>query len=244
VRGERGLIGFIDLSTARTLLSDVFDMLPTDIGAVCSRIELPGGVVTPGALAAMVDGDALETSVRGLVAAGPSVISFACTSGSLIKGVGYDSVLSKRIAEASGAIGTTTTTAVMDAFAALGAASVAVGTPYIDSVNDAERQFLEDSGISVPRIVGLDLEDDTAIGRVHRDAIVALADRLADADTDVIFLSCTNLDAAGVVQALEERCGKPVVTSNQATIWQALRLAGVDDILPGFGQLCRLPLVR
>src|SRR5437762_686141 len=54
---------------------------------------------------------------------------------------------------------------------------------------------------------------------------------------DVLFISCMNFDAMPAVQALEDRLGKPVVTSHSATLWRALTLAGIDTPIPGYGRL-------
>ena len=82
---------------------------------------------------------------------------FGCTSGSFIKGMGWDQECIKRIEKASGSPGLTTSTAVMEALNALGAKSVAVLTPYPDATNEAERKFLENNGVHVTNIAGMDM---------------------------------------------------------------------------------------
>jgi maleate isomerase len=57
-----------------------------------------------------------------------------------------------------------------------------------------------------------------------------------------VFLSCTSLPAVEVILRLEDRLGKPVITSNQALIWMALRLAGCDYVAPEGGRLFTLDL--
>ena len=42
-----------------------------------------------------------------------------------------------------------------------------------------------------------------------------------------------------IVETLENEVGKPVVVSNQAMFWNALRLAGIDDKIEGYGRLFR-----
>jgi arylmalonate decarboxylase len=56
-------------------------------------------------------------------------------------------------------------------------------------------------------------------------------------EVDTIFISCTNLATIQMIADLEEEIGKPVITSNQATFWRALRMAGVPDKIEGFGRL-------
>jgi len=60
---------------------------------------------------------------------------------------------------------------------------------------------------------------------------------MQDDRADVYFASCANIRAIEVIEELETRLGRPVVTSNQLVIWHALRLAGIDDVIPGLGRL-------
>ena len=58
---------------------------------------------------------------------------------------------------------------------------------------------------------------------------------------DAVLVSGTGLPTAGIIEDLERELGKPVVTSQQASLWLALRLARVADSVPGFGRLLREP---
>jgi maleate cis-trans isomerase len=53
------------------------------------------------------------------------------------------------------------------------------------------------------------------------------------------LLSGTGLPTAAVLETLERDLGVPVISSNQACLWRALRLAGVREPVPGFGRLLR-----
>ena len=44
-------------------------------------------------------------------------------------------------------------------------------------------------------------------------------------------------NAVDIIEKVEAQINKPVITSNQAQMWSALRLAGINDNLKGFGQL-------
>jgi maleate isomerase len=50
-------------------------------------------------------------------------------------------------------------------------------------------------------------------------------------------MTCLNTRSHTVIARLEDRLGKPVITSTQATLWHALRLAGIDDRIAGYGAL-------
>jgi maleate cis-trans isomerase len=167
----------------------------------------------------------------------PDVISWMCTAGSFIKGPGYDKKLVADMEAATGIRCSTTSTAIMDAFRALGMKRIAMATPYPLDVNEIEKRFLEGNGFEVVSCDGLDLVDNNII--THLSPVVAY--RLGKAvdvpEADGLFISCTGFDVLDVIDLLESDLQKPVVTSNQASFWQAFRMAGIHDKVPGYGKL-------
>ena len=91
----------------------------------------------------------------------PSVdaVAFACTSGSLIKGLGYDALLAKRISEAAGCPALTTSGAVVDALKALKVRKICLATPYLEEVTDREVSFLEQNGFEVLKTRSLNIKE-------------------------------------------------------------------------------------
>ncbi|RWO17956.1 MAG: arylmalonate decarboxylase, partial [Mesorhizobium sp.] len=73
--------------------------------------------------------------------------------------------------------------------------------------------------------------------RVTPDYIYEFAKQVDRADSDAIFISCGALRSVDIIQALEAESGKPVITSNQAMMWDCLRLAGVNDRSDKYGRL-------
>jgi maleate cis-trans isomerase len=146
-----------------------------------------------------------------------------------------------RIERATGIPGLTTATTVLAALRALDVRRVAVATPYIDELNAIEADFLAAAGFPVAAIDGLGCATDPEIGRFGPADATALAARVDRPDADAIFISCTNLHCLEAIAPLEARHGKPVVTSNQAGAWAALRAIGVADDVGGLGRLFGLP---
>jgi arylmalonate decarboxylase len=72
---------------------------------------------------------------------------------------------------------------------------------------------------------------------VPPESLYRLARYIDRKEVDTIFISCTNLATVKMIAAIEEEIGKPVITSNQATFWRALRMAGIPDKIEGFGRL-------
>ena len=112
-----------------------------------------------------------------------------------------------------------------------------VATPYLDEVNQREVDYLERAGFEVLSICGLSLEKDSDMVRVAPDYITEFALAQDHPDADAIFVSCGALRTLDVIGEIEARAGKPAICSNQAMIWDCLRLAGIDDRFDGFGRL-------
>lgn len=239
--GERGRIGLITLASDSGVLPEYLRLMPPGVTIYPAPIVLPRGEVTPRALAEMLEGDQLERAAQLLQWTEVGIILFACTSGSLVHGLGWDRQLAERITAATSLPATTTTTAVLDALHAVEATTLAVATPYSDALNAIERTFLEDSGFTVSAIAGLDCGTDREIGLLSPDDAVALVAQVDSPDADAIFISCTNFHCLSAVAEIERRQGKPVVTSNLAGAWATLRFLCLDDDLEGAGRLFGLP---
>lgn len=113
--GSRGRIGLITLATDASVLHEHSLLLPPGVSLYPAPIPLPRGEVTPAALSEMLAGEELERAARLLTTIDPGLILFACTTGSLVHGIGWDRELIARIERAAGRQGTTTTTAVLAA---------------------------------------------------------------------------------------------------------------------------------
>jgi maleate isomerase len=226
-------VGFIELSTSICMSAEVPDALPPEVKPIFTRMRLEGGEVSAAALDRMVSSDRLEQASEELADGGASVVTFACTTGSLIRGPGFDRELVARMEGASGVRATTTSTALVAALEAIGARSVAVATPYVDELNDLEARFLEAHGFEVTAIRGLGIETDPEITLVpyERTRELVLETVAEGGEPDAVFISCTGLPTLALLDGLEAELGKPVISSNAVTIWHTLALAGVQSPL-------------
>jgi maleate isomerase len=166
----------------------------------------------------------------------PTAVAFACTTGSLLEGVGYDTLLIRRIEKIVKVPTTTTTTAVIRAFKELGIKKVSVGTPYNEELTQREREFFEGSGFPVVKIKGLDFRK-KEWDQNYSEKVKALAREVNHPDADAVFLSCTNLKTLPVVAELEREMGKPVFSSNIATFWDVMRIMDMKEDIKGWGKL-------
>lgn len=183
--------------------------------------------------------DLANRAVEGakiLSSADPDLLVFGCTTGSLIKGFGYDQKLIDRIQQASGIKTITTTTALIKAMKVLGTKRVLVSTPYSDEVNAIEKKFLEDSGFEVVDIRGLGYTDPNMMPKTTLDQMYKLTRDMMDSSADTIFVSCTGIGVFDGINIMETDFKRPVITSNQVTLWYALRQLSINEDV-GLGTL-------
>jgi maleate isomerase len=179
----------------------------------------------------------LTDEVLKLSDAKVDVIAFGCTSGSLIRGLGYDKELVSRIEKATSTPAVATAGAVVDALKALNLSKISVVTPYSEEINIFEKRFLEQNGFAIVKIEGLGITDNLEIGRQKPETIIRLAKLVDTPKSEGIFISCTNLPTVEVLAGLEESLGKPVVSSNTATLWSMLKRIGYKHVIEGYGSL-------
>jgi maleate isomerase len=130
---------------------------------------------------------------------------------------------------------------VVEALRVLGIKRPVIATSYLPDIDARLVDVLQDSGFAVAAIRGMGLKRSIDMGKVMPDETYRLACEVARAATDAdgIFISCGNLRSFEAIERLETETGLPVVTSNQAGLWQTLRMAGIDDRLPNLGRLLR-----
>ncbi|MEZ0290659.1 MAG: aspartate/glutamate racemase family protein [Sulfolobales archaeon] len=233
--GWRGRIGVIIPSSNTTMEAEFWKMAPEGISIHVSRVYL--STVDIDSLIAL--SREVSRASRELSSADVDIIVFGCTSGSLIGGVEWEKRLRDEIEKSSGVKSVTTAQAVVEALRTLNAREIAVATPYIDEINEREKIFLENHGFKVLRIKGLGIVKNTEIGRIPPWTAYRLGVEVSESlDIDALFISCTNFRTIEIIEMLESRLGVPVISSNTASMWLALRSIGVRDKIP-YGRLLR-----
>lgn len=236
-RHHRAKLGFIMMSTDLAGEADFMDMAPEGVGVHITRLKTDDYTTTETLsrhIEHMADAASrLQPDVK------PEVISYSCTSGSIV--IGEDRVFKEITKGAPWARPMCIVTGVVDALRELGARKIVVGTPYLDEINTAEAEFLVSKGFDVLDIQGLNLETGIEFGRVTPEYWKEFALEINHPEADAIFLSCGGIRALEVAEEIEQIVGKPVVTSNQAQFWSCLRRAGIKDQITGFGELFKRP---
>jgi maleate cis-trans isomerase len=182
---------------------------------------------------------AAELSSEGM----SHVIAFCCTVGSMIGGSDHDVDIIRLIEEKTGVPAVTTTTALKAALNALGVSRIAVATPYTLEIDELEKSLLENMGYEVTELKGYHEHVDPKafkndmIGRLGPEIAYELVLSVDGPRNEALFISCTNFRAVDVIQRLEDKTGKPVLSSNQVTMWHSLCKLGIHDGLKGYGRV-------
>lgn len=234
-RHHRAKLGFVLLSMEQTIEGDLFEMAPPGVGVHVTRAAMADDVTVEN-LRAMAEG--IRPAADLILPELPlDVLCYACTSGSIVIG---PAEVRRRLAGTGRAREVTTLVdGVVAALRALDAQRISVLTPYVDGINELEETHLQAEGFTLDALTGLGITRDQDIARVRPAALADLAVRHTHADSDALFISCGALRTLDVIDEIEERIGRPVVTSNQAMMWECLRRAGVEDPLDGYGTIFR-----
>jgi len=234
-RDWRARIGFIVIASDGTIEGEMPILAPPGVGINFAR--LPGSnEVTAENLLAMVN-DLEDVASRFVFDGDLNVVCFACTSASAL--IGEERVKAALSRGAPTAIPTSLISGVINALRTLDARRVVVATPYLDEVNTLEARYLLDQGFEILDFQGMNILTDTDIRRVAPEFIKKYARNIDRPEAEAIFISCGGLRSLEIVDELEQEVGKPVVASNQAMFWNALRLAGIEDKIEGYGRLFR-----
>jgi maleate isomerase len=166
----------------------------------------------------------------------PGVIVFHCTANSMENGLAGEADLVETIQHASGCQTITTAQAIRAAFDHFGIKKLVLISPYVKETNSHEIKYLAEAGFTVIHDLGLGLESD-GYGAVTPQQWIKVVKENTRADADGYFLSCTNTRMIEVIADLEQQLGKPVINSNQATLWACLKKLGVRHSDQRLGRL-------
>lgn len=230
-------MGVIALASDHAIEDELRLFLPPALASLCTTRVASADRYDAASLAAT--GAQLATAAALLLPGGHiDVLAYGCTSGSVVLG---EATVRERLGAARPtAAATTPITAAKAALTALGARRIALLTPYPAALHALVAGHLQDAGFALVDSQGLGIDSDAAISALPAAALTAALRRLRRRGAEAIFASCTALRTAALLDGLEQRLGLPLVTSNQALAWHALRLAGRPATVVGRGRLLRL----
>jgi maleate cis-trans isomerase len=217
--------------------SDIrLDLVHTDIGEDAHRVD---------ALLEMGSADRLAAGVEALRLSGAESVVWACTSGSFVYGWEGAHEQVRALARAAGLPASSTSFAFVHAARELGVRKVAVGATYPADVTELFAEFLRAAGIEVTAVHSAGIVTAAEVGEWGEEELTALAREADDADAEALLLPDTALHTASHIATLEKQLKKPVLTANQVSVWEALRLATRKVNAPSLGTLFdKEPLVQ
>ncbi|WP_128378688.1 decarboxylase [Streptomyces cavernae] len=211
-------------------------LVHTDIGEDAHRVD---------ALLEMGTTARLAAGVEELRLSGAEAVVWACASGSFVHGWSGAHEQVRTLARTAGMPASSTSFAFVHAAQELGARRVAVAATYPDDVAALFAAFLRDAGFSVLAVRGSGSITAAEAGAWGYEEVLALARAGDHPDAQALLLPDMALHTASHIPALEKELAKPVLTANQVTVWEALRLAGRRVNAPQLGSLfTKEPLVQ
>ncbi|TPJ83218.1 ectoine utilization protein EutA [Mesorhizobium sp. B2-6-2] len=234
-------VGLIALATDHTSEVDFRRMVASErVGVYVARIPY-ANPTTPDNLRKMQPslsaGAALILPDEALDA-----ICYSCTSASVVIG---DAEIEQAIHAAKPGVPVVTPPmAGVRGLNAFGVKRISILTPYTVETSRPMAAYFAAHGFDIQSFTCLGFEDDREMARITPASLVELARNVTHPQADALFVSCTALRAALAVPGMEEAIGRPVVTSNQASAWNCLRLCGDETPRPEFGRLWTKPLAQ
>ena len=180
----------------------------------------------------------LDEPLRLLMGVKPDVVIYGCTSATLTHGPEFDRQLAEMIRATCGAATVTAAGALVFALNALGAKRIGFASPYVSAINDMAISFLDQEGIStIARSEVAETLSNDGQGALSPQQVFDLGLKSDHPDAEALVLSCTDMRSVEIIAELESATGKPVISSNQAMLYQCLKAIGFPDPLVGFGAL-------
>ena len=162
-------------------------------------------------------------------------VAYGCTSGTVA--AGYD-VIEKKINLAKPeAKVTTPITSVIKALKVLEINKISIFTPYTKTINESVVGYFKKENIIINSLSYFDIDSDLDIGKVDENYLFEVLSKIDLEDSDALFVSCTALPVLSIINKLEKKLNKIVLSSNQTLIWETLNLIGNKEPIEGFGKI-------
>ena len=219
----RARIGLIIPSSNRLTEPQFNRYAPSGVDIHVTRLRMTGKYRKPlnELKRALVDASEALSDVN------PGIIVFHCTANSMENGLAHEAAIAEIIEQASGCPTLTTAQAITQAFNHFGIKKLVLISPYVQATNEHEVHYLKEAGYTVVHQLGLGLESH-GYSAVPPEEWKRIVRENARADADGYLLSCTNTRMIEAVPEIEREMDKPVISSNQATLWACLKRLGIS----------------
>ncbi|HEX2246505.1 MAG TPA: maleate cis-trans isomerase [Arthrobacter sp.] len=218
-RLEQRLAGQLRLPVVTTAGGDVLHTVDT--------------LLSVGSSANLLDG------ARRAAAFQPDAVMWACTSGSFVYGWAGAQEQARRIGEDLGLPASSTSLAFAHAVKQLGLSRVAIAASYPEDLARHFRRFLADASIDVVHLGSSGIATAGEVGLMGLEEITRMAVAADRPEAEAVLIPDTAMHSLAWLDELEDAVGKPVLTANQVTVWEGLRIAGLLRNFSGLGSLFR-----
>jgi len=162
-------------------------------------------------------------------------VAYGCTSGTVA--AGYDKIKLKINLAKPDAKVTTPITSAIKALRKLDIKKISIFTPYTKLINESLIAYFDKENISINSLTYLDIASDLDIGKVDEDYLFEVLSKIDLKNSDALFISCTALPALSIIDKLEKKLKKVVLSSNQVLIWDTLNEINYKKKIKGYGRL-------
>ena len=227
-------IGLITLASDFRIEKDFNNLIyGKDIDLFCNRIKCYNPL-TNETLKKMAD-DITDVTKEILPDQKLDCVAYGCTSGSIA--AGYDSIFEKVNKAKPNTKVSTPITAAIKGMKKLGIKNLSIFTPYTSEINDSVADFFNKENFKINDMNYFDIASDLDIGKVDSNHLFSVLKKIDLSKSDALFVSCTALPVLSLIDDLEKELNKPVISSNQALIWDCLELINSNNNIEGFGRL-------
>ena len=165
-------------------------------------------------------------------------VVYGCTSGTIA--AGYRSIEKKIKKAKPNTKVTTPSTAAIKALRKMEIKKISVFTPYPKKLNNEVIDFLKKEKFIITSNSYFDIKSDIDIGKVDPEYLFKVLSRMDHKNADALFVSCTALPVLSILNRLEKKIKKIVISSNQALIWDTLEKIGKNNSITDFGKLFKV----
>tara|TARA_B110000263_G_scaffold240650_1_gene244051 strand:- start:661 stop:1404 length:744 start_codon:yes stop_codon:yes gene_type:complete len=162
-------------------------------------------------------------------------VAYGCTSGTVA--AGYDSIKHKINLAKPEAKVTTPITSTIKALKKFNINKISIFTPYTKEINDSVVKYFEKEGVIINSLSYYDIASDIDIGKVDQENLFQVLSEIELKDSEALFVSCTALPVLSIINKLEKKLNKIVLSSNQTLIWDSLNQINYKEKIEGFGKL-------
>ena len=164
-------------------------------------------------------------------------VAYGCTSGTIVAGV--DQIINKIQSAKPNCKVITPITSAVNALKHLNLKKISVFTPYPQAINEKVINYFKNEGFDIQSFASFNLESDLDIGKIDPQYLLEVLTKIDTSDAEALFISCTALPVFEIIQELENKIKKIVLSSNQALIWDSIRSVGCNSSIEGYGKLLR-----